>query len=108
MRFTHKKLLKHIQAFLAALENKGYQVEKIILFGSYASGIPHENSDIDLAVWCPQFSDDPFEEKEKIRSLLQQFSPLQLHPYASNETAETDPFIGIIESTGYSILELKS
>jgi uncharacterized protein len=100
MRFTQKKLLNHIQDFLNAIQAKGYSFDKVILFGSYANGYPHELSDIDLAIWSPQFSDDPYESKEKIRSILQQFSPIQLHPYAPNENAQSDPFIGEIERTG--------
>jgi predicted nucleotidyltransferase len=100
MRFTEKKLMIHIKGFLDELKSKGYSYEKIILFGSYVNGHPHEYSDIDLAIWSPEFSDDPYENREKIRSLLQSFSPIQLHPYAVGETASTDPFIGEIERTG--------
>ena len=100
MRLTQKKLMNHILGFLEALKSKGYSLEKIILFGSYANGKPHEYSDIDLAIWSPQFSDDPYESREKIRSLLQSFSPIQLQPYNSGESASTDPFIGEIERTG--------
>jgi len=100
MRFTRKKLDAHIQQFLEVLESNGYTLQKVILFGSYANGYPHEFSDIDLAIWSPQFSDDPFETKEQIRAILQQFSPIQLHPYAATETSVTDPFISEIERTG--------
>jgi predicted nucleotidyltransferase len=104
MRFTQKKLLNHIQRFLLALEGEGYAFNKVILFGSYSNGYPHELSDIDLAIWSPQFSDDPYESKEKIRSLLQSYTPIQLHPYASGETAQTDPFIAEIERTGKEVI----
>jgi len=100
MRFTKKKLYDHIHRFLQELEQAGYTIDKAILFGSYANGYPDEYSDIDLAVWSHKFSDDPFEDKEKIRPLLQRYSPLQLHPYPSGETAMDDPFIGEIERTG--------
>lgn len=103
MRFTQKKLLTHIQGFLHALEAEGYACNKVILFGSYSKGYPHELSDIDLAIWSPQFSDDPYESKEKIRSLLQSYTPIQLHPYAAGETAQTDPFIAEIERTGKTL-----
>lgn len=100
MRFTQKKLYNHINAFINDIKTTGYPIEKVILFGSYASGYPNEYSDIDLAVWSPAFSDDPFEDKEKIRSILLKYHPLQLHPYPSGETKSDDPFIGIIEKTG--------
>ncbi|MDB5209330.1 MAG: nucleotidyltransferase [Sediminibacterium sp.] len=100
MRFTKKKLYGHIRHFLEDLEKAGYTINKVILFGSYANGYPDDYSDIDLAVWSPMFSDDGFEEKDKIRPLLQKYTPLQLHPYPSGETVADDPFIGEIERTG--------
>ena len=104
MRFTKKKLYYHIYRFLEDLKQAGYTIDSAILFGSYANGYPDDYSDIDLAVWSPMFSDNPFEDKEKIRPLLQQYTPLQLHPYPSNETAMDDPFIGEIERTGKVVL----
>jgi predicted nucleotidyltransferase len=95
-----KKLYDHIRRFLEELEQMGYTIDKVILFGSYANGYPHDYSDIDLAVWSSKFGDDPLEDKEKIRPLLQRYSPLQLHPYPSSETALDDPFIDEIERTG--------
>jgi predicted nucleotidyltransferase len=107
MHFTQKKLYNHIHRFLEELELAGYPINKVVLFGSYINGIPHEYSDIDLAVWSPMFSDDRFEDKEKIRPLLQKYSPLQLHPYHSDETALDDPFIGEIERTGRVLTNTK-
>ncbi|MCK9403296.1 MAG: nucleotidyltransferase domain-containing protein [Chitinophagaceae bacterium] len=104
MHFTRKKLYNHIHQFLQALEHAGYPIDKVILFGSYAKGQPHEYSDIDLAIWSPMFSDDHLEDKEKLRALLQQYGPIQLHPYPTRETANEDPFIGEIERTGVEIL----
>ncbi|MGV8122605.1 MAG: nucleotidyltransferase domain-containing protein [Candidatus Xenobiia bacterium LiM19] len=39
-----------INRFHKALEKQGIEVEKLILYGSFAYGTPHEGSDIDL-VW---------------------------------------------------------
>ena len=43
--------------------------EKIILFGSYAYGIPTENSDLDICVIEKSYN-NKWEEKAKIRKLL--------------------------------------
>jgi uncharacterized protein len=43
--------------------------EKIILFGSYAYGIPNEESDLDLCIVEKAF-DNIWEEKKKIRAML--------------------------------------
>jgi predicted nucleotidyltransferase len=103
MHFTKKKLHNHISSFLSELKTVGYSIDKVILFGSYAHGKPHENSDIDLAVWSSSFLEDPYTSRDAIRKILTCYHPIQLQPFPSGETAETNPFIEIIESTGIDI-----
>jgi len=43
---------------------EGYQPQKIILFGSYASGTPTEDSDIDLLI-IKDTNDSPRERRKK-------------------------------------------
>lgn len=43
--------------------------EKIILFGSYAYGVPNEDSDLDICVVEKEY-ENIWEEKRKIRALL--------------------------------------
>lgn len=45
------------------------QPEKIILFGSYAYGIPNENSDLDICVVRKDYQ-NKWQEKFKMRELL--------------------------------------
>lgn len=48
---------------------KPYQPEKIILFGSYAYGKPHEDSDVDLVII--KKTNEPFLERfKRARSLI--------------------------------------
>ena len=48
---------------------KPLEPEKIILFGSYAYGVPNENSDLDICVIKKEYS-SKMEEKRKIREAL--------------------------------------
>ena len=48
--------------------------EKIYLFGSYAYGEPHGNSDLDFYVVIPDDADRPIEIKHKIRANLGKLS----------------------------------
>jgi len=48
---------------------KPLNLEKIILFGSYAYGRPNEDSDLDLCIIEKSF-DNIWEEKKKIRAML--------------------------------------
>ena len=51
---TTTELENAISDFIQSLQ-KGIQVEAVVLYGSYAHGVPHEGSDIDLAVISPDF-----------------------------------------------------
>ena len=100
-----KNIEAEIAGCLAALEQNGFGVQKAILFGSMAKGNPHEYSDIDLAVWSEQFTDNYFSNIEKTAFIKRQFTNIELHPFAINETEETNPFIEEISATGKIIYE---
>jgi uncharacterized protein len=55
--------LSAIQRFARQVAEK-FQPEKIILFGSYAYGTPHEESDVDLLVIMP--TRDPIAQSVRI------------------------------------------
>ncbi len=58
--------------FLEAIVSKirsRFSPEKIILFGSYASGRPHEDSDVDLLVVMPS-QDPPLRRRIRLRRAL--------------------------------------
>lgn len=48
--------------FKNALLQKGYPVEKVLLFGSYAKGKERRDSDIDVAVVCKPFMQTRMDE----------------------------------------------
>ncbi len=102
--FTRKSLKNIIQEFILELKSKGYNPSKVVLFGSYAKGRPHEHSDIDLAVWDEKFTGCiPLDVESLIKLKVKFPSLLELHTYHSSETTESDPFIGEIEKHGILI-----
>jgi predicted nucleotidyltransferase len=100
---TKSAVNREIQGFLEALEAAGFRVEKAYLFGSMYKGNPHAYSDIDLAVWSPDFSDNYFETMEKTAHLKRLHKRIELHPFQLKDTADNNPFVGVIESTGKKI-----
>ena len=50
-----KSIVKSIQNYLRAVEQKGIPVKYGVLFGSHAKGQQHEWSDIDLLVVSPRY-----------------------------------------------------
>ena len=60
------KKIKHYIEDLRAQIVQAVQPQQIILFGSYAYGQPHEDSDVDLLVVMP-FEGSPYQQAFKIR-----------------------------------------
>ena len=103
MMISKSAVNREIQGFLEALESAGFRVEKAYLFGSMYKGNPHAYSDIDLAVWSPDFSSNYFENMEKTAPLKRLFKRVELHPFQLQDSAENNPFITVIESTGKKV-----
>ena len=83
-----------------------YQPEKIILFGSYAYGQPHADSDIDLLI-IKNTSERPIDRRLAIRRMVYDphrripFSPLVLTPLEVEERLESgDDFLDEILQRG--------
>lgn len=92
-----------VNAFLADLQTAGYAPMRVILFGSYANGRPHEHSDIDLAIWDERFTGLGTIDIVPILSIISKYPAIELHSYSVLETAAEDPFIGEIEKTGIDL-----
>jgi predicted nucleotidyltransferase len=61
---TQEKIQEIVQKIV-----EGYQPERIILFGSYASGSPTEDSDLDLLI-VKDVEEPKLERGRKVRKLL--------------------------------------
>lgn len=92
--------LTHIQPLVLQLVRR-FQPRRIILFGSYAYGTPHEESDLDLLVVV---SEPPSrQEAWKIATELSHSSPipLQLVFMRSEEFEETKEVVGGLAYPAY-------
>ncbi len=96
---------KKIHQFVFELKRIGINVEKAILFGSYAKGTYNEWSDIDLAVVSNDFKGIRLIDKENMVSAISavdyDISPL---PYRPEDFTEDDLFVKEIIQTGIRIV----
>jgi predicted nucleotidyltransferase len=88
-----KELLKK---FRAAVEKNGIRVNKLILYGSRASGKNTPDSDIDVAIVSPDFGADRFEEGVKLFKIACKIDP-RIEPVpVSLKSYERDTWIPLI------------
>ncbi len=76
-----------ISRYKQELKNLGINVEKIILFGSYAKGKPQPESDIDLIVISDDFKNLNLRERLEILGLAagKVFEPIEALGYTQEE-----------------------
>ena len=101
-----KELLNIINNYVLEL-SKEININKVILFGSYAKGTNHEDSDIDLAIFSDDFSN--MERIEALKFLLLKASDLtidlQPQPFTLADLEDEDNWlVKEVEETG---IELK-
>jgi len=64
-----KEIKEIVNRYVDVLRVEGIEIEKVVLFGSYARGTAHEDSDIDVAIICKNFDFDPIEQNMKLWKL---------------------------------------
>jgi predicted nucleotidyltransferase len=75
-----------IKKYIDALITENINVEKVLLFGSYATDKAHEWSDIDIAIISPDFGKDRFEERVSLAMIANRVDPrIEPHPIGSDE-----------------------
>lgn len=83
---------------------KKYEIDSIILFGSYAKGNNTEDSDIDIAIISKDFN-DIYDDMAKLMLLTWDIDArIEPHPIKSEDFNEkSDPFVQEIINTGIKV-----
>jgi predicted nucleotidyltransferase len=76
----------------------------ILVFGSYINGIPHEYSDIDIAVVMHDFQGDWLETAAMLCGLTRRVS-IDIEPHLLDDTCDESGFLEHILSTGEYIFK---
>lgn len=99
-----KQIIRH---FVDTLAKKGVRIEHIILYGSYASGSAHGDSDLDVAVVSPDFGKDRFEEGKLLLRTAWRVDP-RLQPVPiSSKAFKKNTWIPLIHEIREKGIEIK-
>ena len=108
MAQTRRQITTLIRRYVASLEARGIPIERVILFGSHASGHPEEWSDIDIAVISPKFDTLSLLERYEQLGLAKRdlHAPLDVVGFSSTQVADCEPesFLAEILRTGVEVL----
>lgn len=101
----NKEIADIVDKYIAIVK-ENYDVVAIILFGSYAKGTNHEDSDIDIAVVTDDIKTDKFDEEVNLtllrRKIDSRIEPhiIKVEDYENDET----PFIVEVKNTGIKVV----
>jgi len=92
-----KAALEVLSRFKKGLECRGIRVDKLILFGSYATGVNKEGSDIDVVVISKDFDGKDFWERTEILSdiIYEIFEPIEAVALTPEEWEKKE--LGMVE-----------
>ena len=94
-----------INEFISILQNY-VSVEKMILYGSWANGNPNELSDIDLAIFSPDFGKNKLKELQLLSKIAWKVDEsIEAIPYSTDQLNNNDPttFVYEIITSGQTI-----
>lgn len=102
-RAVDVKILKSINQYINEIK-KHYNISEVILFGSYAKGKEHADSDIDIAIISEDF-EDLFEIMADLMGLTWDIDArIEPHPIRKKDYDEvSDYFIQEIIDTGIKV-----
>ena len=86
------------------LVSKKFQIKTVILFGSYALGTNHPDSDIDLAIIFKSVDDIIDTQIELMKMRSDDDLMIEPHPFNASDFQDSNPMVSEILKTG---IELK-
>ena len=99
--------IRVIKKFIDALRREGINIDRVILYGSYAKGNVRPDSDIDIAIISKDFGKDRVEEGMTLYRIAGKIDPrLEPVPF-SREMYENDTWIPLIYEIREKGVELK-
>lgn len=102
-RTVNEEIMKSIKKYIEKV-SKYYDIEAIILFGSYAKGTQREDSDIDIAIISSDFN-DIIEDGAKLIGLTWKIDTrIEPHPINTEDFEKVStPFVEEIMNTGIKV-----
>lgn len=95
-------IIKNLEKYIEEI-SKYYSIEGVYLFGSYAKGTNHEDSDIDVAIIINS-DNNAFDLMVELMMLTQNIDlRIEPHPIKTKDFEEGNPFVQEIIDTGIKV-----
>jgi predicted nucleotidyltransferase len=105
---TESEVEQALRDFVAALRRQ-VRIERVLLYGSYVNGKPHEWSDFDIAIVSPDFEGVPLWRRQEVIASLSVGTDPRITPIAFSSSEYHNPsahsFLREIKRTGRVVYE---
>ena len=100
---TKRIAINKAKKFLRECNELPLEIDKAILFGSVVQGRQTENSDIDLALFSENFSDNIFDNLDLIGKINIRYPEIDVHTFNTKKIKQNGILINQILTTGIEI-----
>ena len=101
-----KTKVREIARAYALEVNKLLSPDKVVLFGSQYKGVPHEESDIDIAVFVSGFDDETwYNARIMLHRIRRNKAYLDIEPHLLDEAHDPSGFAEHVMKTGEVIYQ---
>jgi predicted nucleotidyltransferase len=101
---TQKTAIDMVENYAREISDSGITLKKVILYGSFAKGMQHEWSDIDVALVADEFEGLPTDHDYfSFIGIKKPYIRIEANTYPSDYFQKGDPFIDEIKNTGIEI-----
>lgn len=104
MASQNAQALKAARRFVRAIQGLGIRLEAAYLYGSYAKGYAHRDSDIDVALVSPDLTgwvDDWEKMRPAVLEMDSRIEPVRFHP---DSFVNNNPLAWEVKSTGIPLI----
>jgi len=96
--------VEKIKRYLSELSRHGIHIEKAYLYGSYARGNYHKDSDIDIVIISKDFQGMRFSDWKRIAPFTEDIDVrIEPMPYRPEDFTDSDPLAVEVMATGEEI-----
>jgi predicted nucleotidyltransferase len=102
---TREEVIKKVRRLLDLLSSEGLDIAAAYLYGSYAAGTAHEDSDIDVAIVSADLSGDRLENWCRLKKVASQIDVgMEVIGFRPERFRDEDPLAWEIKTKGIKLL----
>jgi len=102
---TREEVIEKVRRLLELLSSEGLDIAAAYLYGSYASGTAHEDSDIDVAIVSAGLSEDRLENWCRLNRIATQIDVrMEVIGFCPERFRDEDPLAWEIKTKGIKLL----